>query len=998
MSAHPSSSLNRTLASLLLSLPLLVETASAQTGRGRSVSKPEADNSVAAELKSFTLADGYKANLFADETDGIANPVSMNWDPAGRLWVLTTMAYPQIVPTDEANDKLIILEDTDGDGRADKSTVFADDLNMPTGFALGHGGVYIGEGADLLHLSDTDGDGKSDSRRVLLTGFGTGDTHQNINSFTWSPGGELLMSQGLHAFSRVETPWGISRMNEHGTLRLRPLRMQLETFPRSGGSNPWGFAFGNWGEPFSKSNGPDVYDLLPALVHGENMTGRSNNALSIGRTKIKGMIIEFPESPHLPDDIQGDLLSAGYFGRLIDRFSWSAEGSGHRLGSKPPLLTSSHNAFRPVDIRIGPDGAIYIADWFNPIIGHYQASLRHPNRDKTHGRVWRITAKGRPLAKAPDLSKTSVRELCQHLESDWRYVRYQAKRRLADLPAEEALPAIEEWIANLDASDANLERHLFEALGVFASHEIINRPLLKRLLSAKDYRARAYATRVAGRWSDRLESPLELLQQSVADKNPRVRLEAIVACGNITDADAMVTAAKAVNLPMDGFMNYALTLTTHALAPHWLPALKGGRIRFSQPQELIFVLRAYGGDTVAGQVRNLLTNSGLDADSATGLKALLVRVGTPQDLDRLLVQDGMHPAVLDAFVERFELKGTRPPGDVTPTLTGLLGDSDPQIRQRAIRLVGVWNVAALTGPVERIMTDEAETALLRSEALIAFGKLRGRSVLDEISALAQNATAPAIRIAGLQALSDLEISRAAQFADQLLRDAKSDDQVRKVLTPFLGRKNGAAHLANTLKQDPLSPALATRIRSVLGASGRFDPALDQVLRPAADKDAVGLPEYSETYVQALSAEVKQHGDAANGAKVYAKPVLSCVACHKLGAAGGILGPELTAVGAGLPVELLIEAILWPERQLKEGFIATNITTEGGKVISGYVETEDKERVIIRDAVAGSTQVIPAKQIANRTDAGTLMPQGLTAGLSRAQLRDLIRYLSEQSGR
>ena len=196
--------------------------------RERSVSKPEEDNSVEAEQKSFTLAEGYEINLFADETDGIANPVCMSWDPAGRLWVLCTWAYPQLNPVDNPNDKLLILADTDGDGRADKTTVFADGLKMPMGFALGHGGAYIAQGNHLLHLQDTDGDDRSDSRRVLLTGFGTGDTHQNINSLTWSPGGELLFCQGLHTFSRVETPWGIRRLDEHGTWRLRPRRLQPE--------------------------------------------------------------------------------------------------------------------------------------------------------------------------------------------------------------------------------------------------------------------------------------------------------------------------------------------------------------------------------------------------------------------------------------------------------------------------------------------------------------------------------------------------------------------------------------------------------------------------------------------------------------------------------------------------------------------------------------------------------------------------------------------------
>ena len=509
-----------------------------------SVLKPEADNSVAAELKSFTLADGYEVNLFADETDGIANPVCTSWDPAGRLWVLCTWAYPQLEPAENPDDKLLILTDTDGDGRVDKTTVFADGLNMPMGFAIGHGGAYIAQGNDLLHFQDSNGDDQADSHRVLLTGFGTGDTHQNINSLTWSPGGELLFCQGLHAFSRVETPWGVKRLDEHGTWRLRPSRLQLHPFPRTGGSNPWGIAFGNWGEPFSKSNGTDIFDLLPTLVSRDTAAGRSGREMSIGNTRIKSMIIEFADSPHLPEDIQDEMLIAGYFARDINRFEWEPDGAGHRLDLQPNLMASSHSAFRPVDIRIGPDGAIYIADWFNPIIGHYQASLRHPDRDKTHGRIWRVTAKDRPLAKAPDMSRMSVDELCEQLKSEWRYVRYQSKRRLADIPKEECIPAIQKWVDALDQGDTKLERHLFEAIGVFESHEVVNRPLLERLLAAKDSRARAYATRVAGRWHDRLEAPLDLLNRSVVDESARVRLEAVVACSYLDSAESMASRSE----------------------------------------------------------------------------------------------------------------------------------------------------------------------------------------------------------------------------------------------------------------------------------------------------------------------------------------------------------------------------------------------------------------------------------------------------------------------
>ena len=735
------------------------------------------------------------------------------------------------------------------------------------------------------------------------------------------------------------------------------------------------------------------------MVQTEHISTYWGGKMAIGHTQIKSMIIEFAESPHLPDDIQGDMLIAGYFGHIVDRLEWEIDGAGHRLKNMPPLLRSSHRAFRPVDIRVGPDGAIYIADWFNPIIGHYQASLRHPDRDKTHGRIWRVTATGRPLAEAPDFSTMNAAELCEQLKSDWRYVRYQAKRQLADLPEKEVIPVMEKWIAGLDPNHSEIEHHLFEALGVFESHEVVNRALLQQLLAAKDYRTRAYATRVAGRWSDRLERPLTILEASVQDEHPRVRLEAVVACSDIQSAESMVVAAKATNRQMDRFIDFALSQTSHALAPHWLPALTNGQIQFEKPANLTFVLKSYGGEDVTGQVRKLLADESLDPASITSLMGVLVGTGTPQDLRWVLDRAEDLPSVLDTMIEDHGVRGLSPVGDLATSLKRMIASDDAKVQARAIRLASAWKVEALAPQIQTILGDANQPVVLRSAAIVAHGQLRGKKAIDDLLT-AVNDPVPSLRFNALTALCDLDFPKAAAAANQLLREAESDAEVRQIVTPFLGRQNGGAVLANALKSDSkaITPELATRIRGVLGAAGRFDPALDQVLRPAAEKDAVGLPEHSEAYVRTLSAEVKQHGNAANGAKVYASPALSCVACHKMGDQGGILGPELTAVGAGVPVELMIEAILWPKRQIKEGYTATSITTKDAKTISGYVQTEDKQRLVIRDAATGATQTISTKQVANRHDAGTLMPPGLTAGLSRSDLRDLIRYLADQKGK
>ncbi|HCD01804.1 MAG TPA: hypothetical protein DER64_14900, partial [Planctomycetaceae bacterium] len=745
----------------LLHLTLaIVVTSSAVAQNPLSVSKPEADNSVAAELESFALIEGYQANLYADETDGVANPVCMSWDPAGRLWVLVTTAYPQLKPTDKPRDKLLILTDTNADGRADKTTVFADGLNMPTGFALGHGGVYIGQGNDLLHLKDTDGDDKADTRRVLLTGFGTGDTHQNINSFTWSPGGELLFCQGLHAFSRVETPWGIRRLDEHGSWRLRPRRLQLDGFRRSGGEgNPWGIAFGNWGEPFVKGNGSGVFELLPGMVSTDRIASFWGEEMKIGQTQIKSMIIELAESPHLPDDVQGEMLIAGYYARDVNRFQWETDGAGHRLKPQPNLMTSSHNAFRPVDIRIGPDGAIYIADWFNPIIGHYQASFRHPDRDKTHGRIWRVTAKDRPLAKAPDLSKMSADELCGQLKADWRYIRYQAKRRLADLSKDEVIPVITNWMDQLDQGDPNLEHHLYEAIGVFESHEVVNRSLLERLLVAKDYRARAYATRVAGRWHDRLESPLELLDRSVTDENARVRLEAIVACSDIHVANSMVVAAKAASQPTDRFTNFALTQTVHALAPWWRPALNQGQLDFDDPAGLIYVLQAHGGKDVAAQVRSLILSDAITANGRRQLLALLARVGNANDVQTVFSHAMRDPQLLGLLPAIAQGRRLTPSGIVHENLAILLTHESAAVRAAAARLAGLWNQRQLVPLLEPMLKGDDD--LVVAATIRSFGELSPDSAVEELQPFIAITHTQSVVLAALEAVGQQDIDVAA---------------------------------------------------------------------------------------------------------------------------------------------------------------------------------------------------------------------------------------------
>jgi glucose/arabinose dehydrogenase len=394
------------------------------------------------ELRSFKLRDGYAVNLFASERDGLIKPLQIRWDERGRLWAACTPSYPQIVPGAPASDFILVCEDTDGDGRADKLTKFADGLVMPMGMEFVNGGLAICEGTQLVLLRDTDGDGRSDTRRVLASGFGTGDSHQLINSLRWGPDGRLWFTQGLHIMSRVETPWGLARLDRAGIWRMNPRTLQMHGFfgGAAAGANCWGVVFDNWGQVFHLA----VDNLMGFYsVPGLTPLAQPDSYYNVGAlavSKSKGMELEIIGTRHFPDDVQGTLVKSVYYNGSVQLYRLRDDGSGFVTDDLGTLISSTNTAFRPLESKIGPDGAMYVCDWFNPIIGHYQASYRDPRRDKAHGRVWRITARDRPLAQAPALFSMTAPQLLEQLRSPERWVREQANKCSTIVPRAKSSP------------------------------------------------------------------------------------------------------------------------------------------------------------------------------------------------------------------------------------------------------------------------------------------------------------------------------------------------------------------------------------------------------------------------------------------------------------------------------------------------------------------------------------------------------------------------------
>jgi glucose/arabinose dehydrogenase/azurin len=532
-------------------------------------------------LERLHPADGYEVNLYASETQfpELANPLAMTFDDRGRLWALVSPTYPHLVPGQKPDDKLIILEDKDRDGRADTLTVFADGLYLPTGFELGDGGVYVSQQPNLMFLEDTNGDDKADERRIVLHGFGTEDSHHAIHAFTWGAGGGLFFQEGTFLHSQVETPYGPVRLENAGVYRYDSRTEKLDVFVTYSFANPWGHVVDAWGQHFisDASNGNNYWgDAFSGhVVHPrkQRMMKEWTN------TKVRPTAgIEFVRSRHFPDSAQGNFLINNVIGfHGVKQYKVADAGSGFAATEIEPLLQSSDTNFRPVALRFGPDGALYITDWFNPLVGHMQYSLRDVRRDKTHGRIWRLTAKGRPLNQWPRIHGESIEAQLELLKAYEDRTRYLARQALREQPTAQVIPALKKWVAGLDAKNPDYQHQVLEALWVSQHHDFVDQDLLKRVLESPDLRARAAGVRVLHYWYGRVPNAMSIFERTINDPAPRVRLETVVALSFIPTRESAETALKALDHPMDDYLQYALESTMTTLEPCWKPTLTSAK-------------------------------------------------------------------------------------------------------------------------------------------------------------------------------------------------------------------------------------------------------------------------------------------------------------------------------------------------------------------------------------------------------------------------------------
>lgn len=675
-------------------------------------------------VKTLTVPEGYKVELFASEEKfpDLANPVKVSFDNQGRLWVATMPSYPQWRPGDaKPDDKILILEDTNGDGRADKQTIFARGLHLPLSFEFAPEGVYIAQSSHLVLLRDTDGDSRADRSEVILSGFDDHDTHHAISAFRADPSGAFYLSEGTFLHSHVETAYGVERSTNGGFFRYSPQRQHLERTVRLSIPNPWGVAFDAYGQDFfADTSDPNVRWMSPATMSvpfGE-FAPMPRNLVPKAQMVRPTAGLEFISSRHFPDDVQGDLIINNTIGFLgTKQHAVSDDGAGFKLTFRQNLLQSKDGNFRPVSMEFAPDGSLYVADWHNALIGHMQHSARDPMRDHSHGRIYRITYPGRPLVKPPVIVGASIDALFKNLELHEDRARERTRRELRARPVAEVQAGLRRWLAGLKPADALLERHQLEGLWVSWGIERLDADLLRRLLQAKDHRVRAAAVRVLRYNIAAVSDHRELLLRTAGDAHGRVRLEAVNAASWLAKDLALEVLAAARRQPVDEWLKpvYASVEATQngkvvkaEEAPKDVTTLKGedkklfelGAEVYRREAHCITCHQADGQGLPAAQFPPIANSAWVGGD--------------PRRLIRIILHGLMGP---------IEVNGTQYPGQVP--MTAFKGLSDREIAGVATYVRNSFgNKASAVTPAqvaaERQATKDQQSFAVPSELLKEF--------------------------------------------------------------------------------------------------------------------------------------------------------------------------------------------------------------------------------------------------------------------------------------
>lgn len=953
---------------------------------------PNAPLTPSEAVARMTLPDGFKAEVVACEPD-IVNPVAMTFDDRGRIWITESLEYPRRAPG-AGRDRVKILEDTDGDGKADKFTVFADGLNIPSGIAVGHGGVWVANSPDILFLQDTDGDGMADKREVVVTGFGRFDTHELPNSLTWGPDGWLYGWNGVFNRSRIDYR-GKSYDFTCAIFRIHPRTRDFELFCE-GTSNPWGIAWNLDGEAFASACVIDHLWHLSETGYYHRQGGpypphtwKIESIVDHSHQKAAYCGIHFFDSDAYPPEYRERLYMGNIHGNCLNVDRLERNGSTYKGIACPDFLSANDAWFMPVSQKTGPDGCLYVLDWYDRYHCYQDANRDPAGIDRLKGRLYRIRYRDNPRRGGFNLATADDRTLIRLLASPNVYDRDSAQRLLTERNAPANRAVLESMV--LDANQARKAR--MHALWVLVGTGRLDAGFHGRLLAHADAAFRAWGVRAAGDMK-RVEPVVrEKLVALAHDPAPEVLVQVAIAARKVEGVDPLPVLADVLSSSgTDSLIPHIVWQNLHPLLDE-----RGGEFaRLITPDA---IRRAPNLVKMLPRVlERILTGRRFEPDAAVRLLSALAAIDTPESrtaiggvlasLASLIHSQQITPAQLAALrqalapvIERIRADGGSRralPGDDPLRVDAELlaaawrdpkgletardvlaaGRIAPALRLRALDALLAADTPAALESVSRVFREQSArgTAEFRGELIAALGKIDdpriAAIVLDGYALLEPENRPKAIELLTQRPAWSRALLKAIA-AEKVSANALNVNQIRKLL----GSKD-----AELVKQ----------ARAIWGS-------VRETRNPERERIIAEIRQFLDTHP----------GDPRAGQKVFRQ---LCAQCHKIYGEGQEVGPEITLNGRG-SYEQLLSNVLDPSLVIGGAYQATVVATTDGRVLTGLLVEDSPQRVVLK-LQGGKLETIARDDVdAMKVSLLSLMPEDLEKQLKPEELADLFAFIT-----
>jgi putative membrane-bound dehydrogenase-like protein len=982
---------------------------------GSPLSRMQKPLDPAESVKHMVVPVGFEVKLFAGDPQ-IYRPICMNWDERGRLWIVETVDYPNAKQRDgQGHDRIVICTDSDGDGQADTFTVFADKLNVPTSFTFARGGIIVLQAPHTLFLKDTDGDGVADEKRILFSGWGTYDTHAGPSNLRYGPENWIY---GIVGYSGFNGEVGGEHLQfGQGFFRFRPDGSKLE-FLRSTDNNSWGVGFSEEGFLFgSTANGnPSVFLPIPNRYY-ERVRGWSSHVL-------KGIAGNAPIHP-ITDKVRqvdqhGHFTAAAghalYTARTYPRRYWNrtafvCEPTGHLVATFPiqpdgadfrshngwNLLASDDEWTSPIMVEVGPDGHVWVIDWYNYIVQHNPTppgfktgkgnAYETPLRDKTHGRIYRLVWKEAKSQPALSLQDASPEKLVQTLRCDNMLWRLHAQRLLVERGKLDVLPSLVELVRDPSVDELGLNTAAMHGLWTLhglgaldGGHpEATDTTVAALKHKSAGVRRSAVLILAPGAAGSKVILEAGLLR----DSDPQVKLAALLA---LSDMPHSAAAAEAIagaltvgeTLTRDAVLHDAATSAAARHDVEFLQALTRWHWR-AQPNGNLTALieriaEHYARGVPAKTIGSLLEALPLSIESVqSALLAGLAR-GWPRD----------HPAELNAETEK-----------VIATLAPRLSIA---ARGQLVLLTERWGSKALAEYAQKIVAslladveNDKKNEKDRVEAATRLIDFRPQdlSLVRQMLAQVTPRTSSELARGILEAVGRSESTQTGAEVVQLLPSLTP--AVRPAaLRVLLGRSSWTGYLLDALdkRQIPLSDLSLQQQQQLASYPDRRLAARARRLLVRGG----GLPNPDrQKVIEELLPLTKRTGDPARGKLVFQT---QCTKCHVHSGEGAKIGPDLTGMNVHPKEHLLLE-ILDPSRSIEGNYRQYVLTTKDGRVLTGLLASESKTAVEMVDGEAKRHTILRDDIDELQTTAKSLMPEGFEKQLSADDMVNLLQFLTQR---